>query len=115
MKELFLLLVTHTPEKGITSERLKEILWFDKTEQSAKNNRAVNIGKLRSILDSLGENEVSNKTGSWELFLNPETIYIDYYDYLTLYSKGKLSSREDILKLLQLTRQGGFLSDTGYG
>ena len=114
MKELFLLLVTHTPEKGITSERLKEILWFDKTEQSAKNNRAVNIGKLRSILDTLGENEVSNKTGSWELFLNPETIYIDYYDYLTLYSKGKLSSREDILKLLQLTRQGGFLSDTGY-
>ncbi len=114
LKELFLLLVTHTPEKGITSERLKEILWFDKTEQSAKNNRAVNIGKLRSILDTLGENEVSNKTGSWELFLNPETIYIDYYDYLTLYSKGKLSSREDILKLLQLTRQGGFLSDTGY-
>ena len=114
LKELFLLLITHTPEKGITSERLKELLWFDKTEQSAKNNRAVNIGKLRSLLDALGENEVSNKTGSWELLLNTESIYVDYYEYLSLYNRGKLTTREDILKLLQLTRQGGFLSDSGY-
>lgn len=114
LKELFLLLLVHTPEKGITSERLKELLWFDKTEQSAKNNRAVNIGKLRSLLDSLGENEVSNKTGSWILTLNPEQIYVDYYDYLSLSAKGKLTSREDILKLLQLSKQGSFLPDTDY-
>lgn len=114
LKELFLLLLVHTPEKGINSERLKELLWFDKTEQSAKNNRAVNIGKLRGLLDTLGENEVSNKTGNWELLLDTEKIHVDYYDYLTLYSKGKLTTREDILKLLQLSKQGGFLYDTGY-
>lgn len=114
LKELFLLLLVQTPEKGITSERLKELLWFDKTEQSAKNNRAVNIGKLRSLLDTLGENEVSNKTGSWILTLNPEQIYVDYYDYLSLSAKGKLTSREDILKLLQLSKQGSFLPDTDY-
>lgn len=114
LKELFLLLLVHTPEKGITSERLKELLWFDKTEQSAKNNRAVNIGKLRSLLDTLGENEVSNKTGSWILNLNLEQIYVDYYDYLSLAAKGKLTTREDILKLLQLSKQGSFLYDTDY-
>ena len=114
LKELFLLLLIHTPEKGITSERLKELLWFDKTEQSAKNNRAVNIGKLRSLLDTLGENEVSNKTGSWILNLAPEQIYTDYYDYLSLSAKGKLTAREDILKLLQLSKQGAFLFDTDY-
>lgn len=114
LKELFLLLLIHTPEKGVTSERLKELLWFDKTEQSAKNNRAVNIGKLRSLLDTLGENEVSNKTGSWILSLNLEQIYVDYYDYLSLSAKGKLTTREDILKLLQLSKQGSFLYDTDY-
>ena len=39
---------------------------------------------------------------------------MDYYEYLSLYNRGKLTTREDILKLLQLTRQGGFLSDSGY-
>lgn len=49
-----------------------------------------NIGKLRSLLDTLGENEVSNKTGSWILSLNLKQIYVDYYDYLSLSAKGKL-------------------------
>lgn len=114
LKELFLLLVTHTPDKGISSEKLREILWFDKTDQSAKNNRAVNFGKLRSLLDTVGEYDLNNDTGNWILKINSEAIYVDYFEYMELYAKGKLTDRGDIQKLLELTRRGSFLNDMGY-
>lgn len=114
LKELFLLLVIHTPDKGITSEKLKDILWFDKSEQSAKNNRAVNFGKLRTLLDTLGDYDLNNNTGNWILKIENKAVYVDYFDYMELYTKGELTRREDILKLLDLTHRGSFLNDVGY-
>lgn len=114
LKELFLLLIIHTPDKGISSEKLREILWFDKTDQSAKNNRSVNFGKLRALLDTLGKYDLNNDSGNWMLKIEDKAIYVDYFEYMDLYAKGALTSREDILKLLSLTRRGSFLNDMSY-
>jgi hypothetical protein len=53
VKELFLLILLYSIKKGrgLTSEKLNEILWFDKSAKSARNNRSVNIAKLKSLLD----------------------------------------------------------------
>ncbi|MCD8167184.1 MAG: hypothetical protein LUE93_14380 [Bacteroides sp.] len=114
LKELLLLILIHTPKQGISSEKLREILWFDKSEQSAKNNRAVNMGKLRSLLETLGEVGISNKNGNWELEINNEEIYVDYFEYINLYNRRPLTSREDVSLLFRLTRQGAFLTSETY-
>ncbi len=114
LKELFLLLLIYTPEKGITSEKLREILWFDKNEQSAKNNRAVNMGKLRTLLESVGEIGITNRNGSWELLLNDKAVYVDYLEYINLCQASRITSREGIDELLHLVQSGGLLTDTHY-
>lgn len=65
LKELFLLIFMYSfkNNKGISSEKLTEILWFDKSEKSARNNRAVNIAKLKGFLEEIGSCELSKKTG----------------------------------------------------
>ncbi|MCK7532005.1 MAG: hypothetical protein MZV63_13760 [Marinilabiliales bacterium] len=49
LKELFLLILLYTYKnnKGITSDQISEYLWFGKSTPSARNNRAVNIAKLK--------------------------------------------------------------------
>jgi len=54
LKELFLLILLNSiKDKGISAERIIEILWLDKDEKSARNNLAVNIVKLKTLLSEL--------------------------------------------------------------
>ena len=54
-KKLLLYILLHTlrNEKGVSSQSLYETFWFDKSVESARNNRAVNIVKLKSLLENL--------------------------------------------------------------
>lgn len=108
LKELFLLLLTRSPYNGISSPELKEMLWYDKTEQSAKNNRAVYFNKIRSILQNLGEYELSNKTGGWKIDF--EEVYVDYYEFVRIISKPRITET-DIHILLNITSKGSLLPD----
>ena len=54
LRELFVLLILRSAENGISSEELTTMLWFDKDDVSAKNNRAVNLSKLRVLVESVG-------------------------------------------------------------
>ena len=46
LKQLFVLIfIVHVQKKGISSTKLKDILWFDKSDKSAKNNRGVSLNK----------------------------------------------------------------------
>lgn len=113
LKELFCLILTHSAKKGISSDKLNEILWFDKDRVSAKNNRAVNIGKLRSILDSVGGYDLSNNTGYWK-FESTE-IYVDYVEYTKL--RSGISSppqKEEIEILAAIVRNGNLLPESDY-
>lgn len=108
LKELFLLLLTRSPYNGISSPELKEILWYDKTEQSAKNNRAVYFNKLRGIIRHLGQYELSNKTGGWKIEF--EEAYVDYYEFVKIISKPRITETE-IHILLNITSKGSLLPD----
>lgn len=86
LKELFLLIILHTlkDNKGISSEKITEILWFDKTEKSARNNRAVNIAKLRNILGEVCTCTLTKKTGYWKIVTESNSIKSDYWDFLNM-------------------------------
>jgi DNA-binding SARP family transcriptional activator len=116
LKELFLLIFLYSfkNNKGISSEKLTELLWFDKSEKSARNNRAVNIAKLRTILEETGICDLSKKTGYWKIIFTGSDIRIDYVDFLNITSSVSTPSRQDIRRFIDITGKGSFLSDLNY-
>lgn len=110
LKELFLLLFLHSfgERKGISSEHLREILWSDKTVKDARNNRAVNISKLKTLLSKVGNINISKETGYWKMYIDFSKVYADYaYFYEVIHSENV--TKNQIMKLIEITRNKPFL------
>jgi two-component SAPR family response regulator len=116
LKELFLLILLYTYKnnKGITSDQISEYLWFGKSTLSARNNRAVNIAKLKAILGEVGAVELTKKTGYWKLIFDKDIVKSDYHDFLEISGSKPNLTKLNICRLLEITRQGGFLINTNY-
>lgn len=116
IKELFLVILLYTIrwERGISSEKLKELLWFDKSEESARNNRSVNIAKLKNILEKIDNCSVSKETGYWKFNCDFRSINIDYYQYFSIIKDKKKLNKERVLALATLIKRGSFLPNTNY-
>lgn len=116
LKELFLLILLNSlkNERGISSEKLGEILWFDKSEKSARNNRSVNIAKLKTILDKTGGCGLSKDTGYWKIGIQPELIRVDYLDYLGLIQDKNTLDKEGVKALARITKRGSLLNNVEY-
>jgi two-component SAPR family response regulator len=115
IKELFLILwlYTHKNNKGISSQKLKDLLWYDKSDKSAQNNRAVNITKLKTILKELGDFSVSKKTGYWIIENNSKNLVNDYSQL----HKNLLENnptKEAIIHTISITKKGAFLNNLDY-
>jgi two-component SAPR family response regulator len=112
LKQLFLYLFFNTIKngKGISSVILDEVLWFDKSGESARNNRNVNISKLRTILEELEGVEVLNENSLWKINLG-NAVYVDYLEIMGLLKKSKstLLTEDEIHKLISLLSFGDFL------
>ena len=108
LKELFLhiMLSSILHGKGVSSATLDEIFWFDKSEQAARNNRSVNIGKLKGLLETVGDCQISKDTGYWKFEFDPSSIYIDFYEYLMLMKTKKIKTKEGINSLLKIIQLG---------
>ena len=115
VKELFLVILLYSIRwDGISSEKLKELLWFDKPSESARNNRSVNIAKLKAILDKMKHCQVSKETGYWKIKVDFEKIDVDYMHYLKLLGNRKLLTKQSIIELASITKRGNFLSNVEY-
>ncbi|WP_353718116.1 galactose oxidase [Dyadobacter sp. 676] len=115
VKELFLVILLYSIRwDGISSEKLKELLWFDKPSESARNNRSVNIAKLKAILDKMKYCQVSKETGYWRIKIDYSKIEVDYMHYLNLVGNRKLLSKQSIIELAGITKRGNFLSNVEY-
>ena len=115
LKELFLVLWLHTHKnnKGISSQKLKDLLWYDKSDKSAQNNRAVNITKLKTILKQLGDFSISKKTGYWIIENNSDILVNDYSQINKNLLKSK-PTKEDIIHTISITKKGAFLNNLDY-
>ncbi len=111
LKQLFLLILLYTLKdgKGISSVKLREILWFDKTNESAKNNRGVSLSKLRAIFEKIGEISINSKNSYWLIEFGKE-IYCDYYEALILMDRltGEADPK-DINRLISIVSEGELL------
>lgn len=118
LKELFLILLLYTLrwERGISPEKLNELLWFGKSSESARNNRAVNIAKLKAILEKVQGCTVTKETGYWKLNTDKTLVHIDYQDYLDIVERKKEreKDKDQIMRLAAIIRRGSFLSNVEY-
>ncbi|MCW3120167.1 MAG: galactose oxidase, partial [Chitinophagaceae bacterium] len=117
LKEMFLLILIDSLryKKGVSSEKLNDILWNNKNIKDAKNNRSVNLVKLKNILDKLGGCTISRETGAWKFEYDQSLVHIDFLQYLTVFTDHDatdISSHAG--KLLTLLQEGSFLQETHY-
>lgn len=116
LKELFLLVLIYTYRngKGVSSEALENILWHDKAQKDAKNNRSVNLAKLKTILEKPGY-AINTKDGGYYRFTDSEDgSGIDYRDFTVLTAPGHIVNKDYIRKLLRIIENGSFLPQTEY-
>jgi len=116
IKELFLVILLYSIKhgRGLSSEKLNEILWFDKDAKSARNNRSVNIAKLKSLLDRLDHCTLSKDTGYWKIDIEFDHVHVDYGDYLSIVRDKALLDIERIKFLSAITQRGNFLLNNEY-
>lgn len=116
LKELFLLILLHTfkNNKGISSDKITEVLWYDKSEKSARNNRSVNMAKLRTILEEIGSCELSKKTGYWKINFEEAQIKGDYIDFLHITASKNNLTKQLVNQLIEISGKGAFLSNVHY-
>ena len=107
LRELLALLIVHSVRNGISSAELRTILWFDKSEKSAANNRSVYFSKLRSLMKEVGQFQIAGGYGHWTLAV--EGIDIDYFTYCSILGQKELAP-SDLLRLEQIVSAGPFLN-----
>ncbi|KAA6310389.1 hypothetical protein EZS27_038300, partial [termite gut metagenome] len=114
LKELFLILLFHSQKenKAISNAALRDMLWLDKDVQSANNNRAVNIGKLKTILNDVGDYEITNNTLQLRIDLG-RNISCDYYEFCDLL-KEKTINKQQVIQLINIASRGSLLTECGY-
>ena len=105
---------TFKNNKGISSEKLVEFLWYDKSPKHARNNRSVNTTKLRVLLKELGDLELTKETGYWKITFDYKKLKSDYFDLIRITEEVKNISKERIDLLVKITEKGPFLHNLNY-
>jgi len=113
LKQLFIIVFLYTVKtgRGISTSKLNEILWYDKSDTSARNNRNVSISKLRGLLDKVGEIDLEQENAYWRIKM--EGVYSDFIELTSLNEKfktpGTNPSEADILRYVHVAYQGVLL------
>lgn len=86
LKNLLLLILLYSENngKGVNSKNIEAILWPDKEEKSARNNRNVSITRLKTLLSEIGDIQLFNDNRFWKISLGND-VSCDYYlvlDYM---------------------------------
>lgn len=66
-----LLLYTEKDKRGILAKRLDYMIWADKNEDAARNNRNVYLRKLRALLEKVGQIEILNDKSFYSIKCGP--------------------------------------------
>lgn len=109
---IVLILFTETKTHGISVEKITELLWADKDESSARNNRNVSLRKLRLLLEQIGNVEVITSNGIIHVKWTKD-VFCDYHVMLRQvndYNRGDYEDTEEHLdKMLEILLYGPLL------
>ena len=113
LKQLFTIVFLYTIKngRGISSLKLKDALWPDKSENSAKNNRNVSISKLRGLIEHIGNIKLEQEDNYWKIRM--ENVYSDYMDIASMIERfkmtGTFTTESEIVQFVQFASSGELL------
>jgi DNA-binding SARP family transcriptional activator len=112
---LMLLLYTEKDKRGILAKRLDYMIWADKNEDAARNNRNVYLRKLRALLEKVGQIEILNDKSFYSIKCGPD-VFIDYNEALKQIQNMQTTNKdgEQLNKTLELLLYGPLLPNTLY-
>lgn len=117
LKNLLILLVLYTEKEpnGVLAKKLTDILWGDKDDESARNNRNVTLRKLRVLLEKVGDVEIINEAGFFRIRWG-EDVFCDYRTVLRCideYKSGGEQTDDTLLdRIFEILMYGPLLSNT---
>ena len=114
LKHLLILLILYTEKnaQGILASKTTEILWPDKEETAARNNRNVNLRKLRVLLESIGDMEVMIENNFLRIKWGTG-VFCDYHTLITCTKQFEQEKSEELLnRILEILLYGPLLTNT---
>lgn len=117
IKELFLYILfkSISNSKGVSSDKLIELLWFDKDTKSGRNNLSVNVAKIKDILKQVDGCMLDHGTGYWKLIIDRDLVFAEYLEILkAVETNEKKLSLESLVILLDAANRGPFLVNLEY-
>ena len=107
LKQLLILLVLYTGQNpmGIPNNKLLSLLWNDKEEEAAKNNRNVYMSRLRNLLSQIGDVSIQTHKGFRNISFEGDTV-CDYLEAMRLFEN---TEGENLNRLLELLFNGMML------
>lgn len=107
LKQLLILLILHTGQNpmGIPNNKLLTLLWNDKEEEAAKNNRNVYMSRLRNLLSQIGDVSIQTHKGFRNISFEGDTM-CDYLEAMRLFEN---TEGENLNRLLELLFNGMML------
>ena len=111
---LIILLYSVKTKQGISSNKLDSILWEDKDEKSARNNRNVSIRKLRVLLEKGGDIQVVFENNFWKITFGNEVFcdYVAAIQFIQDTSFDDFTKEATLYQLLELLVFGPLLPNT---
>lgn len=110
IKEVFLLLLLSSfkSEKGISTQKLTDIIWSGFSTTKASNNRGVTFNKLKKILAPVDGVDVVYEDGYWKA-TTTKKLTCDYLEVQELLKKLDTTQPELYARLYLLVHNGSFL------
>ena len=112
LKYLLILFIIHTIKngQGISSLKLVESLWSDKSESEVRNTRNVHIRRLRVLLERVAEIEISYKNDFWMIDV-PDTVFLEYREAIHLLDQVEISccGEKEMERFIELFSSGDLL------
>lgn len=109
MKQLLSIMILYSySQNGISNAELKDLLWFDKSDDSYNNNRGVNLKKIRSCLEKVGDAEIVSHNGRWLFKVNE--VYCDYLEAMSALEKSDVDAEH----VLSMVDRGVLLPEMRY-
>ena len=99
LKQLIILIILYSESnhKGISNVTLRELLWFDKEDESAQNNRRVNIRKLKLLLEQLDGIELVKESTYWSIkFTQTYCDYVEVCKFINQIKNGHSITAQEI-------------------
>ena len=114
LKHLLILLILYTEKnaQGILASKTTEILWPEKEETAARNNRNVNLRKLRVLLESIGDMEVMIENNFLRIKWGTG-VFCHYHTLITCTKQFEQEKSEELLnRILEILLYGPLLPNT---